>query len=258
MLRLPLLIFAILLCGLNLYSQRSSGTIYQLIIYHFQDKEQEAALDLYMEKALVPVLHKRGIQKIGAFKPIANDTAKTKQLYVLLPFRNWKDATEWRLDILKDKDYSKDAAAFHAAQYDKAPYTRMENIYMQSFALAPSLTLPVLSGSIADKVYELRSYESSTEERYRNKVHMFNEGGEIDLFKRLDFNAIFYGDVIAGSRMPNLIYMTSFNNMEQRNEHWKAFGASPEWKRISTMAEYQKNVSKADIILMHAAPYSDY
>ena len=91
-----------------------------------------------------------------------------------------------------------------------------------------------------------------------NKVQMFNEGGEIDLFKKLEFNAVFYADVLSGSRMPNLIYMTSFENMAARDTHWKSFVDAPEWKRLSSLPEYQHNVSKADIILMHAAAYSDF
>jgi hypothetical protein len=89
-------------------------------------------------------------------------------------------------------------------------------------------------------------------------VHMFNEGGEVDLFKRLNFNAVFYAEVIAGPNMPNLIYMTSFENMADRDAHWKSFGADPEWKKLSTDSFYQHNVSRVDITLMKAMGYSDY
>ncbi len=62
-----------------------------------------------------------------------------------------------------------------------------------------------------DRAYELRSYESPTEKLYWNKVEMFNKGDEIGLFKRLNFNAmVFYGEVVAGSRMPNLMHLTDF------------------------------------------------
>ncbi len=40
---------------------------------------------------------------------------------------------------------------------------------------------------------------------------MFNEGGEIELFKELNFNAAFYGEVITGSRMPNFYYLTGIH-----------------------------------------------
>ena len=68
--------------------------------------------------------------------------------------------------------------------------------------------------------------------------------GEIALFSKLQFNAVFYAQVLAGSRMPNLMYMTSFNNMTERDEHWKAFGADTDWKRMSSLPEYQNTVSK--------------
>ena len=87
---------------------------------------------------------------------------------------------------------------------------------------------------------------------------MFNQGGEVVLFKRLNFNAIFYSKAIAGARMPNLIYMTSFNNMEDRNEHWKAFSASPEWKSISNMPKYMNSVNRNETVLMYARDYADF
>ena len=87
---------------------------------------------------------------------------------------------------------------------------------------------------------------------------MFNEGGEVALFKRLNFNAVFYSEVVAGSRMPNLMYMTTFENRADRDAHWKAFGDDPEWKKLSSMPEYQKNVSKIEIFFLRPTEYSDY
>jgi hypothetical protein len=106
-------------------------------------------------------------------------------------------------------------------------------------------------------VYELRSYEGHTEKIYQNKVKMFNDGDEVGLFKRLGFNAVFYGEVLSGSRMPNLMYMTTFESKEERDAHWKAFSADPQWKTLSAMPEYQKNVSKNVQIFLRPTQYSD-
>ena len=75
-------------------------------------------------------------------------------------------------------------------------------------------------------------------------------------FKHADCGV--YAEVIAGGNMPNLIYMTSFENLADRDAHWKTFGNDPEWKKLSSDPIYQHNVSKIDIILMKAASYSDY
>ena len=88
---------------------------------------------------------------------------------------------------------------------------------------------------------------------------MFNEGGELTLFKRLNFSAVFYASVLSGSKMPNLMYMTIFENMAEHDAHWKAFVNSPEWKSLSAMPEYENKVSVShiDSILMHPTEYSD-
>ena len=119
------------------------------------------------------------------------------------------------------------------------------------------MEIPKLTSPHTEHIFELRSYESATEKLYANKVQMFNRGGEIPLFKRLNFNAVFYAEVISGCHMPNLMYMTSFENKNVRDEFWKTFGSDPEWKHLSSMPEYQHNVSKADIILTHPTAYSD-
>ena len=89
---------------------------------------------------------------------------------------------------------------------------------------------------------------------------MFNAGGEIPIFNRLGFNPVFYGKVISGNRMPNLMYMPVFDNVQQKDEQWKRFVADTTWKRISTLPENQNEVivSHIDSIMMHSTEYSDY
>jgi hypothetical protein len=53
------------------------------------------------------------------------------------------------------------------------------------------------------------------------------------------------------------MYMTSFDDMPSREQHWKTFGADPVWKTLSASPEYQNNVSHIDIVFLHPAEYSD-
>ncbi|MFN7116827.1 MAG: NIPSNAP family protein, partial [Saprospiraceae bacterium] len=121
----------------------------------------------------------------------------------------------------------------------------------------PNFMLPALKSPKSERVYELRSYESATEKIYKNKVQMFNEGGEIVLFKDLNFNAVFYGEVISGAKMPNLMYLTTFENKADRDAHWKTFGEHPTWTKLKAMPEYQNNVSHIDITFLRPTDYSD-
>jgi hypothetical protein len=242
------------------YTQNKAGQrlFYQITLYHFATAAQEAALDNYLAKAYIPALHRAGIQPVGVFKPLDNDTAADKRIYVLVPLKTMQELLTLPQQLQKDAAYLRSAAPYLDAAYDKPPYTRLETILLHAFPLAPVLTPPALKSAKNQRVYELRSYESATEALNLNKVHMFNEGGEIALFRRLGFNAVFYGEVIAGSRMPNLMYMTSFENMDAHDAHWQAFGNDAEWKALSGKKVYQNNVSRHEITLTRPADYSDY
>lgn len=229
----------------------------QLTIYHFSTAAQEKILDDYLEKAMLPALHRMGIRNIGVFKALSNDTSANKTLYVFIPLKSLDGVTTIPLKLNADKTYQAAGAEYIKAVYTAPPYARKEVILLSAFPLAPQVAVPQLNASKKERVYELRSYESATEEIFANKVKMFNEGDEIGLFSRLNFNAAFYSSVIAGAKMPNLMYMTCFENMADRDQHWKAFGQDAYWKKLSAMPEYQNNVSHIDITFLRPAEYSD-
>jgi len=237
---------------------KKTQAIYQLTVYHFKDSVQEKILDTYLEQALLPALHKLNYKQVGVFKSWANDTSAVKKIYVLVAGKSMDELSGIKDKLAKDAAYLEQGKTYLGAVYTSAPYSRMETIYLKAFSMAPELTVPSLKGPKTERVYELRSYESATEKIFRNKVHMFNEGGEIALFKRLNFNAAFYSEVIAGSKMPNLMYMTCFENMADRDAHWKTFGSDPEWKRLSALPEYQHNVSLNEKNFLRPTEYSNY
>lgn len=204
---------------------------YQLIVYHFNTETQEQILDRYFQNALLPALHRARMKRVGVFKAWANDTSSDKLVYIFMPLTSLDMVTTIRQKLKADTAYLSAAGDYMNAPYNNPPYARMETILLEAFPLAPQMQLPVLHAAKKERVYELRSYESATEMKFQNKVDMFNQGDEIGLFKRLNFNAIFYSTVIAGSKMPNLMYMTSFENKADRDDHWKTFGNDPYWKK---------------------------
>jgi hypothetical protein len=238
-------------------AQKQKREFYELRIYHFKDAEQEKTIDGYLQNALLPALHRKKIQHIGVFKPITPDTADQKR-YVLIPYSSLNQFATIPVEISSDKSYLEAGKAYLDAPFHAPPYSRMETILLQAFSHQPTLQTPNLQSARGQRVYELRSYEGHTEKIFRNKVHMFNEGGEVTLFKRLQFNAVFYGEVLSGCRMPNLMYMTTFENKASHDEHWATFRDDPEWKTLSGRKEYQNNVSRIEIFLLHPTEYSDY
>lgn len=246
-----------LLC-MSVTSRAQNGEYYYRIrIFHYKTQAQEDRLDKYLQNALLPALHRQHIAKVGVFKPVEQDTADRK-IYVLIPFKTLDEFENTRGRVQNDKKYLEDGKDYVDAEYNDAPYTRIEVITLRAFPKWPAPTEPKLTAPKSERVYELRSYESPTEALNVNKVKMFNDGGETALFNRLNFNAVFYAEVLSGSHMPNLMYMTTFENKADRDKHWDVFGNDPEWKALVAKPEYAHNVSKADIIFLHPTEYSDF
>lgn len=231
---------------------------YQIKIYHLKNNEQLNKVDEYLKNAYLPALHRLGIKNIGVFKPIANDTSVVKFIYILIPFNSPEAWMKTDNSLAKDNAYMASAKSFMEAPSDKAPYERMESIVLDAFPGQQHLVSPAEKN--ANRVFELRSYESPTENLAEKKMAMFNTGGEIDIFNRLKFNPVFYAKVVSGSRMPNFMYMPIFNSVEERDAQWKVFGNDAQWKEISANPENENKVSVShiDSVLMHSTDYSDY
>ncbi len=257
-LKLVWLLFAFFCISQNAYA-KAKREYYQIKIYTIAHSDQEKMIDDYLQNAYIPAMHRVGIKSIGVFKPVATDTAFFgKLIYVYTPLTSLKQLVDLPKKLEKDTDYQAAGKAYIETAFKSPAYIRFENIILQAFTDAPLMNLPKLNSPRNNRIYELRSYESASEKIYTNKVKMFNEGGEVTLFKRLNFNAVFYGEVIAGSHMPNLMYLTTFENKADRDEHWKTFVASPEWIKLKADPQYQNNVSKNTQYFLCPTEYSDF
>ena len=250
------LVLTLIVHGFILKASAAAQQYYELKVYHIKTQAQQDKLDKYLKDAYLPALHRKGLGNVGVFKTLEQDT--DKRVYVLIAFRNLDQVEKTDQSLMNDQQYLEAGKDYLDAAYNEQPYTRVETIVLKAFPKWPVSAVPQLTVNKADRIYELRSYESPTEKLNINKVKMFNDGGETVLFNRLKFNAVFYAEVLAGSHMPNLMYMTTFNSKEDRDKHWDTFSNDPEWKTLVAKPEYQHNVSKADIIFLHPADYSDF
>lgn len=248
----------LILFSISLYAQEEKRELYLLKTYTFENEAQEQMTHDYLSKAYIPALKKLNINRIGAFKIRPNEKDTLNQLLMLIPFKDFAQFESLDKKLAQDVDYLFHAKNYLKASFDNAPYDRISSTLLKAFKDMPVLEPSPLDGPRNERVYELRSYESPTEELYINKVKMFNEGGEVTLFKELGFNAVFYGEVLSGSQMPNLMYMTTFENQESRDAHWKSFVDSSTWKTLSALPEYQNNISHIDIQFLYPTDYSDY
>jgi hypothetical protein len=181
--------FLILLCFLSTAVKAKQPEFIQIIVYHFATDAQVLQTENYLKDAYLPALHNQKIDRIGVFKPI--DFAQDKRLFVVIPYASFSQFSKVTKLVALDKNYINAGDKYINALHNEAPYTRKESIFLNSFSTAPVLKKPNLKSSVNEKVYELRSYESATESLHQKKVKMFNEGGETEIFSRLQFNPIF-------------------------------------------------------------------
>lgn len=229
---------------------------YQIKVYHLKNTKQVATVENFLQNAYLPALHKLGIKNIGVFRPITDVDTNDRKIYVFTPFKNMDELESTPAKLLKDQQYLANGKDYLDATVANLPYVRIETILLRAFEHAPTVDLPKLTANKTDRFYELRSYESGTEKIHANKVEMF--GPEVAIFKQINANGVFYAQVIAGSRMPNLMYLTTYNSKEDRDEHWKAFQANADWKVLSAKPQYKGNVQKNEQTFLHPTSYSDF
>jgi hypothetical protein len=128
---------------------------------------------------------------------------------------------------------------------------------MVAFEGMPKLEVPAAAAGNKPRIFELRTYESHSKKANLKKIEMFNRG-EIAIFRKTGLQPVFFGETLLGTRLPNLTYMVAFENLSAREKNWAAFGADPEWRKLSTMPEYADSeiVSSISSLFLRPAPYS--
>ncbi|HAX94779.1 MAG TPA: NIPSNAP family containing protein [Bacteroidales bacterium] len=231
---------------------------YELKIYRLTDPGKNAVFDRFLKDAYIPAMHRAGIPTVGVFKPVETDTAFGKMVYVFVPYKTIEQFDQVFTKLEGDAVYKEAGKEFLDAPYNDPPFSRYESVLMKAFAFMPEFRPPSFSTPKSERIYELRSYGSWTEEKATRKIHMFNEGGEIAVFEEVGSKAAFYGQVVVGSQRPRLMYMTTYENMESQKEHWAAFSKHPAWQAMRVKEEYANTLIKALPYLLHPTDYSDF
>ncbi len=205
---------------------------YELRIYTLKNDQQQKLVQDYFKNAAIPALNRLGCKKIGVFTEL-KPAGQTK-VYVLIPYNSLTDFLSVQEKLSMDSGYQEKGAPYLNAPAAEPAYERIESSLLMAFAHSPKLEAPAQRA----RIFELRRYEHASESAGKKKLEMFNDAGEVDIFKRLGFNPVFFGETLIGEARPNLIYMVTFADMEAHDKHWKAFGADPEWQKIRAVPDY--------------------
>jgi hypothetical protein len=225
---------------------KAQKQLIEVRVYHFASPEKQQAFGKFLTGALVPAMDRMGIGPVGVFRLLAKDNAALKlpsdpnDLYVILPYNSGEDLVGVGPRLSQDQTFLMAAYATLTAPKSDPAYTRYESSLLLGFDQWPRVQAPTQA---ADRVVQLRTYESHSAERAKKKIEMFNEGGEIAIFRRVGMNPVFFGQALIGSKLPNLTYMLAFENDQAMGSAWKAFGGDPGWKTLSADEAYKDTVS---------------
>jgi NIPSNAP len=224
---------------------------YELRYYQLRRGPGVELTHAYLRDAAIPALNRAGIKPVGVFEMLVGP--QSPSLYVLIPHPSSESLlTGWER-VRRDKEYQERGKTFLNAPASNPAFVRVQSQLMAAFATHPRITPPPKG----PRVFELRTYESATKNANLTKIKMFNSG-EIDIFKKVGFYPVFFGEKLIGPKWPNLTYMLASASVEERDKHWTAFGADPEWKKLISIPEYsdEKIVSNITNCLLRPAAFS--
>ena len=221
-----ILLFTLVTC-FNLFAQKE---IYEIRTYELFQSSNFNDFNSYFKDHFIPVLNQNGIKNIGVFQEVSEDLPR--KIYVFIPYSNMLTYEKTRSVIASDEKLQKVSAALNPLS--KPLFNRYQTSLYIAFDGMPMMIQP----DDKNRFFELRTYESHSEDAYMRKIKMFNEG-ELQLFDELDFGAVFFGDKIAGDRMPCLTYMLSFESLQERNENWGQFVNHPTWNKLKGDPKYK-------------------
>jgi hypothetical protein len=224
------------------------GDYIELIKYQLTTGEKKNFPRDFFKNAAIPALNKMGISPVGVFN--VQFGSNSPSLYVLIPHKTIDSFLTMPTKMFEDQDILKNGKDFIEAPLSSPAFVRMEKTLYKAFKNLPSINVPDKLMKNPKRIYEFRIYESHSRKAARKKIEMFNEGGEIDIFKKTGLFPVFFGETLAGPLMPNLTYMLAFNDMAERDKTWEVFVKDPDWLRISTDPQYKDTVSNiTDFIL---------
>ena len=170
------------------------------------------------------------------------DENAPRELYAFIPYKSLDDAANFDRKYLQTPEMLKKIAEFHEGASSKNPvYESMERTLLRSYKTWPKFTAPPQG---KDRILQLRIYRSFDADRCRAKIHMFEEGGAIDLFHECGINSVFYGEALYGTFLPNLAYMVWFESVEQMNDAWAKFINHPDWPKMRDDPYYTDTVTE--------------
>lgn len=236
--------------------------VYEWRTYMLNGADDYQLIDDYLSKALIPALGRIGAGPVGVFKEVPS-TRKPKKnkapaaprepmLHVLITYPSLAVWDGQKDALAHDKAYQSAARAYLEVAKEDAAYKRIKTRLFKAFTGWPKINV---GDANAERLFEMRTYSSYSENKHILKVEMFNKY-EFEVFNQVGFNSVFYGQAIAGENIPSLTYMLRYKDAADQDALWKKFRTEPLWIKLKGNTRYKNTVSKNESIMLKPTAYS--
>lgn len=212
-----------------------------------------AALDAYLAETLIPAYNRLGV-RAGAFQPMQYAGDEPRRRYLMFVYSSIGEYLKVKREIWNDTAYRAAAQPWFDASALKPAYSNFESHLCEAFSNMPRMRDPDKSRGM----FELRIYRSPNEEANQRKISMFNDDVEIQIFDDSGINSVCYGETLAGSKMPSLIYLTWYENLEKRTAAWNKFRVDPRWNQLKKDPKYAHTATDNTSQFLLPLPYSQF
>lgn len=216
-----------------LRAEDKAAEYYELRTYDVRIGEQKTALDAYLQGVAVPAWNRAGIEPVGVFETTGGP--EMPKVHVLLTHSDPASVATLSSRLDADAEYRDAAAGWLARPATSPGYIRYESTLLQAFPNIPKIEVP---DTTRPRIFELRTYESHNERAHDMKVEMFTHMGELEIFRKTGLNPVFYGRTLIGRRLPNFVYMLTFDDHAAKQKAWRTFVADPEWDKLKSTPGY--------------------
>jgi len=189
--------------------------LYEFRTYEIKFGSNQKLLLSYLKEALKPAMMRAGVNHFMLLEEVAK--GGPKKIYVLISYPTAAIYLQAQ-NLNGDAAYVTAATVYNAAE--KAIYNRYESWLLHAFdGFSQLATAP------ADAIFELRTYESFSDDALRRKIKMFNEE-EVPIFRDAGLIPVFFGEMLAGPYRPALTYMLQTKDMATSGQGWQNFRVS--------------------------------
>ncbi len=223
--------------------------------YELEGEAQKARFDAFLRDVAIPALNRLGVRPVGVFYPRETKPDPKAKVdpqapvlvpslspaFVLMPHKSVEVLLSLVDKLLADEQFANKGADAVNAITGAAAFKRMESSLHLSLRGVPEVEVPLQSrldaavrfGTAAaqtflspERVFQLRIYESPSIRCAKKKIEMFNDAGELRIFRRVGLHPVFFGETLVGDKMPNLTYMLGFESAARRTPHGRSSGAT--------------------------------